>query len=118
MDDRTVRIPLQFANSGFPDDLGQYFNAIVPTDYDPENPVGTGPFKYESFTAGRAERVHRSTPTTGRTASRTSTSSTIIDFPDDTARVNALLGGQVDAIDNLPAAQIAERPGEPEPARS
>ena len=27
--------------------LGQYFNAIVPTDYDPKNPVGTGPFKYE-----------------------------------------------------------------------
>ena len=31
---------------------------------------------------------------------------TIIDFPDDTARTNALLGGQVDVIDNLPAAQV------------
>jgi peptide/nickel transport system substrate-binding protein len=32
---------------------------------------------------------------------------TIINFADDTGRVNALLGGQVDAITNLPAAQIA-----------
>jgi peptide/nickel transport system substrate-binding protein len=29
----------------------------------------------------------------------------IIDFPDDTARVNALLGGQVDAIDSVPYGQ-------------
>src|SRR3954466_14427878 len=53
IDDRTVRIPLQFPNANFPDDLGQYFNAIVPTDYDPKNPVGTGPFKYQSFTPGQ-----------------------------------------------------------------
>ena len=37
----------------------------------------------------------------------------IIDFPDDTARVNALLGGQVEAIDNLPAAQVASVKGNP-----
>jgi peptide/nickel transport system substrate-binding protein len=36
---------------------------------------------------------------------------TIIDFPDSTARVNALLGGQVDAIDNLPAGQIQQVQG-------
>ena len=36
---------------------------------------------------------------------------TIIDFPDDTARVNALLGQQVDAVSNLPAAQIAQAQG-------
>jgi peptide/nickel transport system substrate-binding protein len=32
---------------------------------------------------------------------------TIIDFPDATAQVNALLGGQVDAITDLPAAQVS-----------
>ena len=31
----------------------------------------------------------------------------MIDFTDDTARVNALLSGQVDAIDGLPASQVA-----------
>src|SRR6202008_1787442 len=33
---------------------------------------------------------------------------TIFDFADDTARVNALLGDEVDAIDNLPTGVIAE----------
>jgi peptide/nickel transport system substrate-binding protein len=106
LDERTVRVPLQFANSGFPDDIGQYFNAIVPTDYDPKNPVGTGPFRYESFKPGQqsvftkfADYWEKGKPYVDKL--------TIIDFPDDTARVNALLGGQVDAIDNLPAAQVA-----------
>jgi peptide/nickel transport system substrate-binding protein len=106
LDDRTVRVTLQFANSGFPDDIGQYFNAIVPTDYDPKNPVGTGPFKYVSFTPGQQSEFDKfadywegGKPYVDKLI--------IIDFADDTARVNALLGGQVDAIDNLPAAQVA-----------
>jgi peptide/nickel transport system substrate-binding protein len=32
LDSRTVRIQLKFPNVGFPDDVGQYFNSIVPTD--------------------------------------------------------------------------------------
>ena len=48
-----VRIPLKFANAGFLDDIGQYFNAIVPVGYDPAKPVGTGAFMYESFTPGQ-----------------------------------------------------------------
>jgi peptide/nickel transport system substrate-binding protein len=105
MDDRTVRVTLDFPNSGFPDDIGQYFNAIVPTDYDPENPVGTGPFQYKSFTAGQQSEFTKFADywETGRPYVD---SITIIDFPEDTARVNALLGGQVDVIDNLPAAQV------------
>jgi peptide/nickel transport system substrate-binding protein len=110
LDKLTVRVPLQFANSGFPDDIGQYFNSIVPTDYDPKHPVGTGPFKYESFTPGQqsvftkfADYWEKGKPFVDRL--------TIIDFPDDTARVNALLGGQVDAIDNLPAAQLSSVKG-------
>ena len=31
----------------------------------------------------------------------------VIDFPDDTARVNALLGGQIDAMTDVPPAQVA-----------
>jgi peptide/nickel transport system substrate-binding protein len=105
LDKLTVRIPLQFANSAFPDDIGQYFNAIVPTDYDPKNPVGTGPFKYKSFAAGQ-QSVFDKFPNYWEKGKPYVDSLTIIDFPDATARVNALLGGQVDAIDNLPAAQL------------
>jgi peptide/nickel transport system substrate-binding protein len=110
LDKLTVRVPLQFANSGFPDDIGQYFNSIVPTDYDPKHPVGTGPFKYESFTPGQqsvftkfADYWEKGKPFVDRL--------TIIDFTDATARTNALLGGQVDAIDNLPAAQLSSVKG-------
>jgi peptide/nickel transport system substrate-binding protein len=105
LDKLTVRIPLQFANSAFPDDLGQYFNSIVPTGYDPKNPVGTGPFKYKSFTPGQ-QSVFDKFPNYWEKGKPYVDSLTIIDFPDATARVNALLGGQVDAIDNLPAAQL------------
>ena len=106
MDDLTVRIPLQLANAGFPDDLGQYFNSIVPTDYDPKNPVGTGPFKYDSFTPGEQSKFLKN-PDYWESGKPYADELIIIDFNDDTARVNALLGGQVDAITTLPAAQIA-----------
>jgi peptide/nickel transport system substrate-binding protein len=106
LDDRTVRVTLKFANAGFPDDIGQYFNAIVPTDYDPQNPVGTGPFKYVSFTAGQQSEFEKY-PDYWEKGKPYVDKLVIVDFPDATARVNALLGGQVDAIDNLPAAQIA-----------
>jgi peptide/nickel transport system substrate-binding protein len=112
LDDRTVRIPLKFPNAAFPDDLGQYFNAIVPTDYDPDKPVGTGPFKYQSFSPGQRS-VFTKNENYWQTGKPYVDQLVIIDFPDDTARTNALLGGQVEAINNLPAAQVASVRGNP-----
>ena len=106
IDERTVRIPLKLTNAAFPDDLGQYFNAIVPTDYDPKQPVGTGPFKYQSFTPGQRS-VFVKNPNYWQSGKPYADQLVIIDFTDDTARVNALLGGQVEAINNLPAGQVA-----------
>ena len=105
-----VRIPLKFANAGFLDDIGQYFNAIVPVGYDPAKPVGTGAFMYESFTPGQ-QSVFKKFPNYWQHGKPYADQLTIIDFTDDTARVNALLGGQVDAIDNLPTGQIAQVQG-------
>ena len=89
-------------NSVFDTEFGQYFNGIVPTDYDPKKPVGTGPYKADTFTAGQQARC---------CASRTTTATpgyvdkiTITELADAGARVNALLGGQVDAIAALPGA--------------
>jgi peptide/nickel transport system substrate-binding protein len=110
LDAHTVQIPLKFANTAFPDDIGQYFNGIVPTGYDPKNPVGTGPFKYQSFTPGQ-QSVFVKNPHYWESGKPHVDQLTIIDFPDSTARVNALLGGQVDAIDNLPTGQIAQVQG-------
>ena len=105
-----MHIPLKFANAGFLDDLGQYFNAIVPVGYDPAKPVGTGAFMYESFTAGQ-QSVFKKFPNYWQKGKPYADQLTIIDFTDDTARVNALLGGQVEAIDNLPTGQIAQVQG-------
>ncbi|HLH64203.1 MAG TPA: ABC transporter substrate-binding protein [Solirubrobacteraceae bacterium] len=105
-----VRIPLKFANVGFPDDIGQYFNAIVPVGYDPAKPVGTGAFMFESFTPGQ-QSVFKKFPNYWQTGKPYLDTLTIIDFTDDTARVNALLGGQVGAIDNLPTGQIPQVQG-------
>ena len=112
LDERTVRVPLKFANAGFPDDLGQYFNTILPTDYDPKKPVGTGPFKFQSFSPGERS-VFVKNPNYWESGKPHVDQLVIIDFPDDTARVNALLSGQVDAISNLPASQIASVKGNP-----
>ena len=105
-----MRIPLKFANTGFLDDIGQYFNAIVPVGYDPAKPVGTGAFMFESFTAGQ-QSVFKKFPNYWQNGKPYVDTLTIIDFTDDTARVNALLGGQVDAIDNLPTGQIQQVQG-------
>src|SRR4051812_49458520 len=112
VDERTVRIPLKLTNAAFPDDLGQYFNAIVPTDYDPKKPVGTGPFKFQSFSPGQRS-VFVKNPNYWESGKPYADQLIIIDFPDDTARTNALLGGQVEAINNLPAAQVKSLQGNP-----
>jgi peptide/nickel transport system substrate-binding protein len=105
-----VLIPLKSANAAFVDELGQYFNAIVPVGYNPKQPVGTGAFMYESFTPGQ-QSVFKRFPNYWQHPKPYVDELTIIDFVDDTARVNALLGGQVQAIDNLPTAQIGEVEG-------
>jgi peptide/nickel transport system substrate-binding protein len=110
LDARTVGIRLKTPNVAFPDDIGQYFNGIVPTDYDAKDPVGTGPFKYKSFSPGQRS-VFVKNPEYWREGEPHADEVVIINFPDDTARVNALLGQQVDAITNLPAAQIAQVQG-------
>lgn len=107
LDSSTIRIPLQFPNATFPDDIGQYFNAIVPVGYDPTKPVGTGAFMFDNFTPGQ-QSVFKRFPNYWQHPKPYVDELTIIDFTDDTARVNALLGGEVDAIDNLPTGVIAE----------
>jgi peptide/nickel transport system substrate-binding protein len=111
LDSRTVSIALQFPNVGFPDDVGQYFNGIVPVGYNPKNPVGTGPFKYKSFAPGQQSVFVRNADYWNGPPYVDEV--TIIDFVDDTAKVNALLSDQVHAITSLPAAQLTQVRGLP-----
>ena len=113
LDDRTISIPLTSPFVAFDDAIGQYFQSILPVDYDPEDPVGTGPFAFSSFSPGQ-ESVFVRNENYWRESEPYLDEVTIINFADDTARVNALLGGQVEMIDNLPLAQIPTFEANPE----
>jgi peptide/nickel transport system substrate-binding protein len=108
MDDRTVRLHLIQADSTIDAQLGQYYNGIVQVGYDkyPAPQIGTGPFKLDTFTVGQ-QSTHVRNPNYWRTGQPYFDQVTVIDFPDSTAQVNALLAGQLDAIAGVPFAQIS-----------
>jgi peptide/nickel transport system substrate-binding protein len=110
LDARTVRIPLKSPDSVFPDDIGQYFNTIVPVGYDPKQPIGTGAFRYHSFTPGQ-QSVFVRNGNYWRAGEPYVDEVVIQDFPDDNTRLNALTSGQVQAIDNLPAPLLSSLEG-------
>jgi peptide/nickel transport system substrate-binding protein len=108
VDDRTVRLHLIQPDSTIDAQLGQYYNGIVPVGYDkyPAPQVGTGPYKLETFTVGQ-QSTHVRNPNYWRSGQPYFDKVTVIDFPDSTAQVNALLSGQLDAITGIPFAQIS-----------
>ncbi|WP_325094247.1 ABC transporter substrate-binding protein, partial [Leucobacter sp. M11] len=106
VDELTAVFPFNDPTTVFADSLAQYASGIVPADYDPENPVSSGPFMPQSFEPGQ-QSVFVKNPNYFREGEPFLDEVTIINFPDDTARVNALLGGQVDAIDQLPLGQTS-----------
>ncbi|MBS1861630.1 MAG: ABC transporter substrate-binding protein [Actinobacteria bacterium] len=79
---------------------------IVPTGYNPKQPIGCGPFKLKSFTPGRESSTVKfdeywDAPKPYLDEVKT------INIAEETAQVNALQAGQVDAVDYLTAASIA-----------
>ncbi|HEY8768424.1 MAG TPA: ABC transporter substrate-binding protein [Dehalococcoidia bacterium] len=112
LDKRTARLMLTEPDGTILDSLTQYTVTMVPVGYGPTgagsaNPnVGTGAYKLKSFTPGQ-QSVHVRNPNYWRHGQPYFDSVVIIDFPDDTARVNALLGGQVDAITDVPPALVS-----------
>ncbi len=112
LDARTARIFLARADVTLIEAFAQYFQGIVPVGYQPnavgKGPlrfVGTGPFKVQSFTPGR-ESVHVRNENYWRTGQPYFDQVRIINFPDDAAKVNALLSNQIDAMTDVPFAQV------------
>lgn len=115
LDRWTVRVFLKSPDVTLIDAFSQYFQGIVPVGYpmkdlasrtkSPLRFVGTGPYKVKSFVPGR-QSVHVRNENYWRSGQPYFDEVIIIDFPDDTARVNALLSGQVDAITDVPFAQV------------
>ena len=67
--------------------------------------IGTGPFKVKSFTPGR-ESLHEKNENYWISGQPYFNEVRIINFPSDAAKVNALLSGQVDAMADVPFAQV------------
>ena len=112
LDARTARIFLSRADVTLIEAFAQYFQGVVPVGYQPNAVgkgalrfVGTGPFKVQSFTPGR-ESVHVRNENYWRTGQPYFDQVRIINFPDDAAKVNALLSNQIDAMTDVPFAQV------------
>ena len=112
LDKRTCRIYLRSGDVTLMEAFAQYFQGVVPKGYQPnaigKGPlqyIGTGPFKVKSFTPGR-ESVHVKNENYWRTGQPYFDEVRIINFPSDAAKVNALLSGQIDAMTDVPFAQI------------
>ena len=104
IDDHTVEFRLSEPNSVLDDTVGQYSAGIVPRGYDPENPIGTGPFKLQSFDPGQStvlvanhdywdegpylDELH------------------LLNFNDTDAVINALLSSQVDCVGQIPLSLV------------
>src|SRR6266704_3543561 len=107
LDKYTVRLPLKTPDSTVPQTLASYTFGIVPVGYKsyPHPQIGTGAYKLKSFTPGQ-QSVHERNPNYWRSGEPYFDTVTIIDFTDPTAQVNALLGGQLDAITDIPFGQV------------
>jgi peptide/nickel transport system substrate-binding protein len=108
----TVILPLLSPDSTVPQTLASYTFGMVPMGYKnfAEGGVaaqnGTGPYKLKSFTPGQ-ESVSERNPNYWRgDGSPWFDTVRIIDFDDATAQVNALVGGDIDAMTDLPAGQV------------
>jgi len=106
LDQHTLQLTCHKPFSILPDVFADSITSIVPENYNPAKPVGTGPFKYESFTPGQTSTFVRHAdywqsplPYVDEVV--------INDFSDETSQVNALSAGNVDLINNLSAASIS-----------
>jgi peptide/nickel transport system substrate-binding protein len=107
VDKYTVQLPLKTPDSTVPQTLASYTFGMVPVGYKayPAPQIGTGAYKLKSFTPGQ-QSVHERNPNYWRSGEPYFDTVTITDFSSPTAQVNALLGGQIDAMTDLPPSQV------------
>jgi peptide/nickel transport system substrate-binding protein len=103
IDPLTLRLPMKSPYATFVEQIcNNYYMGIVPEGYDPAKPIGTGPFKFESFTAGQ-QSVFARNPNYFKSGLPYLDKLTIIDsFAEPTAALNALKSGAVEIFENAP----------------
>jgi peptide/nickel transport system substrate-binding protein len=102
LDPLTVRIPCHTPFGEFRSLQALYDFFIVPVGFNPKRPVGTGPFKYESFEPGLQSTFVRN-PNYWETGLPYVDTVVITELADETTQVNGLVSGQFDIIDALTA---------------
>ncbi|NYE01324.1 peptide/nickel transport system substrate-binding protein [Kineosphaera limosa] len=100
VDPRTIRLQLKTPYAILDQLLAEYTVGVIPTDFDLAHPVGTGPFRVQRFVPGQLSHFERFDNYWEQPAYVDELF--IYNFADDAAKVNALLAGQVQSIDNLP----------------
>src|SRR6266487_588281 len=107
LDKRTVLVPMTSPYGSFLDQLSYwYYLYVVPAGFDPKQPNGTGPFKYQSFTPGQRS-VFTKNPNYWKTGLPYVDTLTIIDFSDSASLQNALTTGVIHGAGALEGPQIA-----------
>ncbi len=101
VDDKTLQIVLNTPYAILDSLLAEYTLGIIPGgEFDAANPVGTGPFAYKSFEAGKTSTFTKYNDYWGDAALLDEL--VIQDFTDDNAKVNAFQANQIQTLDNLP----------------
>jgi peptide/nickel transport system substrate-binding protein len=106
VDPTTVKVAYSKPYAILVEGLTTVFMNMVPRDYDPKQPDGTGPFKFESFTPGVESKFvrnenywHNGLPHLDAVVTT--------NIADETSQVNALQSGQVDVINYLSQGSVA-----------
>jgi peptide/nickel transport system substrate-binding protein len=101
LDKYTLRVPMTRPNASFPAQLYGGYDFIVPVGFDPKAPVGTGPFKFKSWTPG-VQSIFVRNENYWKAPLPYVDELTIIEFAESTSQADALVSGVVDAIGNIP----------------
>jgi peptide/nickel transport system substrate-binding protein len=111
IDNLTVQIPMKAPYPQFPEYYCSLYQnlMILPTNFNPKKPIGTGPFKFKSFTPGQSSVFLRNDEYFGKGAYVEELE--ITDFADENSQINALLAGQVDGINLLSVASLPRLEG-------
>ena len=106
-DSLTVLVKMTRPFSSFPQQLASFwlYLFIVPVGYNPAKPIGTGPFKFQSFVPGQRSVFVRN-PNYWRAGLPYVDTLTVTDFADTTSLQDALVTGVIQAAGNLDGPQI------------
>ena len=92
LDNLTITVPFAKPYSTFPQSLANNITVyVVPTDFNPKKPIGTGPFKLASFNPGQQTILARNENYWNAPLPYLD-QIVMTDYSDETSQVNALLG--------------------------